>query len=305
MKTIAILHSLGEGKRRPFSEGKMNKAYADFLERGRVCDVKFVLSDYRWYSKGFVSKCWVFESGWKLNGKTGVDLIYDKFHTDSKTIRLKKSMEKKPGLVNRVGLEILAKDKLKTYRTFPDIVPRCFLVNNQKEYKKALSKIKADKVVIKPLMGEGGEGICIVNKNKNIRIPKNTLVQEFIDSSNGIKGLVKGVHDIRVIVINGRIVQCYIRKPRKGLISNIALGGRMIFVPNSRIPRKVLGMKRVIERKLSIFHPRIYTADFLFDGNQRPWLIELNTKPGIYPYGGHPKYEHILFDHIIKALRKT
>jgi len=58
-------------------------------------------------------------------------------------------------------------------------------------------------------VGSGGEEILIKDKNElikeKINFDRDYILQEFIDTSKGIKGLVSGVHDLRVVLLNEKI----------------------------------------------------------------------------------------------------
>jgi len=65
------------------------------------------------------------------------------------------------------------------------------------------------------------------------------IVQQFVDSGSGIEKLnIEGVHDLRVVVVDGKPVLSYIRQPESGYIANVAQGGTMEFVKLKMCPKK-------------------------------------------------------------------
>ena len=93
-----------------------------------------------------------------------------------------------------------------------------------------------------------------------------------------------GVYDIRVVLSQGKIIDSYIRASRKKsiLMSNVALGGKEIFIHKDQIPKEAMKDLDLIEKKFKHYKSRLYTADFVIDKNGKVWLIELNDKPGIF-----------------------
>ena len=190
--------------------------------------------------------------------------------------RLRKKLKREVKVLNDPFIEDVCNDKYLTYLFLKRYVPTT--VASIKE----IGKIKSDFIVVKPRFGAGGRSVRIRKRNSVKALQKDFLLQEFVDTSSGVEGLVKGVHDLRLVILNGRTLDFYARKPRKGLISNISLGGR--FVKVDRIPASAKRMGRYVDKKLRKFYPRLYSVDLLFDKNQRPWICELNAHPGLDVY---------------------
>ena len=93
-------------------------------------------------------------------------------------------------------------------------------------------------VVLKPLSESGGKNVRIAKKRSafpKIKIGQDYIVQEFIDSSKGIPGLTEGAHDLRVVLVNEKIIYSHIRKPKTNcLLANVALGGTISPVPSKK-----------------------------------------------------------------------
>lgn len=86
-------------------------------------------------------------------------------------------------------------------------MPRTYWVGQKANLGKVLPKIKTDWVVLKPFNGLKGIGVFIGPKEraKNFSFSRkysSYIAQDFIESAGGIKGLVNGRYDLRVVVIN-------------------------------------------------------------------------------------------------------
>lgn len=51
------------------------------------------------------------------------------------------------------------------------------------------------------------------------------------------------------------------------------------------------------------YQPAIFSVDFMFDKEMKPWIVELNSKPGTYY--NHPEKDEELEKKKIKNLLKT
>ncbi|MCK4521758.1 MAG: ATP-grasp domain-containing protein [Nanoarchaeota archaeon] len=212
-----------------------------------------------------------------------LDFVFDRSLLNKDTLKIKERIQNELPMLNNLFLSKLCWDKYATYKKFRKLMPKTYLVNNKDEAMKVIDNIKSDKIVIKPRDGLAGKGVIVINKKnllKNINIHGDTLVQEFVDSSNGIKELgIKGVHDLRIVTLSAKIDHAYVRKPKKGLVSNIARGGSVTHVNLSRIPSTALSIIKKVDKEMSKFGPRFYTVDMAFNNRNKPILIELESIP--------------------------
>ena len=302
-------------KTTPFNDAKLNKAYALFARKGKAHGLNVFLAFYNEYSKGTLRKAWFYDRGWKKIKDVEIDFVYSRFNRavfkDHKKYKRAENFKYKIiesiGMINHPELEEFCWDKSMIHDIFPEFTPKTFLVNSRRGLNVVLPAIKSEKVVIKPRYGTLGGKVLITDK-KHIpkKIDKNTIIQEFIDTSNGIKGLVKSYHDLRVIIINGKIDHAHIRVPKKGLLTaNMANGGKKIFITNGQIPKKIVKIVKKVDRLLKRYKPRIYSIDFLFDEKQIPFIVECNSSPVIqrYAYGKFAKPE--FYDSILKTIKKN
>jgi len=205
--------------------------------------------------------------------------------------------------INKKELDYFCWDKFKTAKKFKKFCPKTYLVKDIHDLKKAFSKIKG-KVVLKPRFGVQGIGAVVLNKFKKIKIKEEMVAQEFIDTSNGIPELkIKGVHDLRVILLNGKIEHSYVRLAEKGdFRSNCAKGGHKIFV--KKIPKAVIPIINKVNKKFKKFIPRLHTVDVIFDENGKVYLMELESQLGTYYYKGKEKLRRDYYSNVFKAIQK-
>lgn len=112
---------------------------------------------------------------------------------------------------------------------FPKLIPPTIITRSRKEVEEFLKKYT--KCVIKPLYGNGGEGIFFLNKfDKNY----NQIIESFLSKSNEpfivqnfLPEIKKG--DKRIILVKGDPVGVIKRIPKKNEIrSNIHVGGKCV-----------------------------------------------------------------------------
>lgn len=274
----------------PFG-GERSKDFAHYTELGREYGLKIFLANYKWYKNGALEKAFYWSGEkWEKVENIKLEGVYDKFKFDEETRELKKIIAEEVGILNETELEELCKDKLDTYKTFPEHVPETRKAT-QKNFDYMLEEY--GKVVYKPRYGFAGEGVQILDSKEQFQEPENPgnyILQAFIET-NGMPELgVEGPHDLRTIVIGGEIQNGnYVRVPDEGLISNISRGGDQVYVDRDELPEKVVEIIEDMKSKFDRFQPAIFSVDFMLDKEGRPWIVELNSKPGTYYH--HPVKE--------------
>lgn len=290
-KTIVIL--IGKSnwdKERPFLKDIYRESYEYLINLSFKRGVKLVVCSYSWFS----SEKGVFEKGWFFNGNEWLreynirpELIYDKLRVNEESHLFKKNISSNIPIVNDPDFTFLVNNKLYTSMLFPEYLKKCFLVADKLEAVEAAKKIKGKNAVLKPLVGSGGQGVVIIPKNEvkndDLKVEEQLLCQEFIDSSDGIDGLTDGLHDLRLIFINDKLIYSYLRIPKEGaLLANVSKGGTMEIVKKKDLPKSVYPLIKKIQKRFEVYSKKIYTIDIMFDQDQRPWIVELNTMPGLY-----------------------
>jgi glutathione synthase/RimK-type ligase-like ATP-grasp enzyme len=309
MRSVGILFGdkILQWKEHPFSKKRTNQAYQLLSKIGKDKEIRFLISDFKQLDGKKLKKAWVYEEVWQLVEDREISLILDRSETNFKNDEKKEEVNKKVRIVNNPGFNKLCWDKVQTYDYFSELVPRTFAVNNDDEVKEALPMIGTKTVVLKPRYGIMGKDVQFLKKRKIKDVKKNYIVQEFIDSSGGIKELdIEGVHDLRIIIINGEIHHSYVRIAEKGsLFANCAKGGKKVFLEKEKIPKEALEIVKQVDSKLEKYLPRIYSIDFVYDKDGKIWVAELESIPGFAYYDNAEETRKDFLNKMVDVLKET
>ena len=270
------------GSRKPLGE-KASNTYEFFSKIAQKQGIELLIANYREYQNGSVKKSWVWEEGsWKKRKNEEIDLVFDKFKLNDETLKLKKQIKEDVGILNHPKLDELCKDKLKSYQKFSEYTPETRKASRE-NVKEMIDKYGA--AVIKPRYSFGGKGVkkleSIEEYDEDIET-EEYVVQRYINSSEGIDGLVDGSHDLRAIISDGEIRIAYLRYNQDGFVSNVAAGGDKEKVDLDEFPEKGRELVETVKDKIqSDFSASNYSVDLFSDQENRPWIIELNSKPGM------------------------
>jgi glutathione synthase/RimK-type ligase-like ATP-grasp enzyme len=233
----------------------------------------------------------IFEGAWKFNGERfdvvktpiRIDLVFDR----SAGIKFPPVGDTSVAWVNELDFKTLARDKWAAYGVIGEYMPQTFLLENEGEIPQALPKIKTDLVVFKPFNGLKGIGIFIGPKDvaANFRFGekhKRYIAQEFVETGSGIPGIAKGRHDLRIVVVNGKVVWCHVREPvGESLLANAAQGGNLTEVDYAKVPESVKEIAEKISKLfLEKFDNPIYSLDFGINRDRTPKIFEINDQMG-------------------------
>lgn len=217
----------------------------------------------------------------KLKHTIVADVAYDR-STKTSFPAINNETDRK--VVNCNKFKMFCDNKWEFYKRFKKYCPETHLAPDTESLKKVLSRLHDNKIfVAKPFNGMRGNGIIIGKKNKieklNITIPY--LIQEFKNTRNGIPGITKGIHDFRVVIVNGKPVWTTVRKPApRKLLANVAQGGSIQEIPISKIPKSVLPIINHLTKSFKkSFHNPLFSIDFGFE-NGKPFIFEINDQIG-------------------------
>jgi len=293
MKNLVIVY-FGDDWHRdiPIKSDLTREAIKGWMKMGEDIGVAVYRASISWYDKekNIFTKAWTFRNGnWlKIENPVTPDLIYDKVASshDYELFNLKKEIARKVRIFNDPQFRAIAGNKVSQYVLFGEFMPKSFISNNEKELKESIRKIKSSKVVIKPLYGCGGDGIIIDEKEKVFEYEYifPVLVQEFIVSEKGIPGFSKKdeISDLRMVFNHHKLTYALSRIAKPGsLFTNLHQGASGVMVPEEAIPESVKKIVKKIIRRLKVFPKAQYSLDFMFDNNGKPYLVELNTTPGM------------------------
>lgn len=222
----------------------------------------------------------------------------EKFEVFDKTIKADAVLDRSGGTAfppSRIGTKVLDNRKFKLicwnkilmYKYLNGFSPSSYGVKNLGEMKKNLKFFKENQLaVLKPARGLKGRDVQINYPSKLLQIKdidysKDWVLQKFVDTSGGIKGLTKGKHDLRIVVVNGEIVFSHVRQPLPTCnIANVAQGGSIKEIPINKIPKRIIKKAKKLQKKIDAdFDKPLYSMDFGVQ-DEKPFIFEINDTIG-------------------------
>jgi hypothetical protein len=248
-----------------------------------------------------------FKGYWEFDGTTfarreeaiDLDLVYDKgyFVGDGRT-----------KLLNDPEMNRICTDKRATIAMFPDLSPTTVEAADRAALERVLSGWETPMAVAKPVDGAEAKGVVIGSPADVLAADHEfpVIVQQYVDTSGGIPGILDGVGDLRTILVDGEVALTYARKAKEGtLISNVSKGGTEIEVLPERRPGEALDIAFAIDKAFApLSKHRVFCVDCARDASGRWYVIELNSKPGlsVRDYGAtYPHYQDLLMDALVSA----
>lgn len=248
-----------------------------------------------------------FEGYWEFDGATfarndgviDLDLIYDKgyFVGDAGS-----------KLLNDEEMNRICVDKRATVELFPAFSPKTVEAKDRAALETILSDWPSPMAVAKPVDGAEAKGVAIGSPAEVLAADHAfpVIVQQYVDTSGGIPGIIDGVGDLRIIMIDGEVALTYARKAREGsLISNVSKGGKEIEVLPEHRPEDALKIAFAVDEVFkSMSAHRVFCVDCARDADGKWYVIELNSKPGLSTrgYGAtYPRYQDLLMDALVSA----
>jgi glutathione synthase/RimK-type ligase-like ATP-grasp enzyme len=244
----------------------------------------YVLTRKTYLGKSIFNGAWLFENGEfkQVFDKVKIDIVYDR--TGGVNFPPK---EDDLNVFNNREFKILCWDKWMAYQEIGEYMPKTYWIGDKSGLKEQIKKIKTDWLVLKPFNGLKGIGIFIGPKEEAVNFqflgkkPKY-IVQEFLDTSRGIPKITNGLHDLRVAVVNGKVVWCHVRVPIEGTFkSNAAQGGNLTEVDYDKVPESV---KKIVNDVIPKFSKKYnnpsYSLDFGIGRDGIPKIFEINDQIG-------------------------
>ena len=314
MKKVMILFGKSDWeKSKPFSNKDYMYSYEYFYDICKTGGIQMYRASYEWYDykKHIFKHAWVFEGKggkWKKVNNIKPDLVYDKTKARMEVYYKKELIGKNYPFINDLTFTQLIDDKFTVSLLFEKWCKKNWLVKNKEDLKRFIPKIKTSLLVLKPLIESGGKGIQILNKEtafKKATIDRPYLLQEFIDSSAGVPGVSQKMHDLRLVFVNDKLIYSYIREPQEGsFLANLAQGGSLKIIPEDKLPKTLFPIIQHANEIFATFEPRVYSIDFMFDEKKRPWIVELNSMPGLFFTPEEKPYMLKMYAELLVAFKK-
>jgi|APSaa5957512622_1039677.scaffolds.fasta_scaffold00001_202 glutathione synthase/RimK-type ligase-like ATP-grasp enzyme len=267
---------------------------------------------------GLFQSFWTFDKKWiKHECQAYSETLFDKFSptTDKQKNRLRLlTASKSITTFSNRKMKTLFQNKLYTYKEFKKIaIPSVEITSSSlediKEAKVKLDSILqdhensedfSDKYILKDNLGAGGFKIYKIDfaksgfekiiehykENQKEKSSTSFVLQPFINCEKGfVFNEYNGFIDLRIILMNNKILQTYIRVAKKGNFKcNEHQGGNLVYMPNGIIPWNVLkAIKRIkskLDEKMNLEHS-LYALDFIKSNNGNLYFMEGNSGPGI------------------------
>ena len=276
---LIVLFKEGGLNSYPFNIPVYRESYKDLCKLvARYFSIYIVrgLSHYR--GRGIFEGCFHYERG---------KLKYNPRRVKASVVFNKGDMMSNGGrdwtVVNKGGLMRVANQKNVTHQVFARWMKSAYRVTTKSGCQRALQKVRGAMAVFKPVEGKEGEGVVISEKGSLLkRLNRyNGLIEEFIDTSGGFAKHHFAAHDLRMTMMDGVIVETYLRTPPAGsLVANVARGGSIHMLTPQSLPRSARQLARKVDRMLARYHHRVYSVDVGYEG-KRPYIIEINGEPGL------------------------
>ncbi len=313
MKKVLILFGKSDwANAKPFMNTEYQYSYEYFYSLCRKNGIQMYRASYQWYDeeKHLFKYAWKYteEDGhWQKVESVSPDLVYDKTKASLDAYSKKLVINEHYPFINDLNFTRVIDDKFITSLIFSEWSKKNWFVKSEAELRCILPELKTEKIVVKPVSESGGNGVCIIKKSEiaTLDFSNEKIVQEFIDSSNGIPGLIGSTHDLRLVFVGKKIIYAYIREPKDGcFLANLAQGGTLTIVPIENLPRSLDPILKKVHEELSSFTDRIFAVDFMFDENFRPWIVEFNSMPGLYFTETEKPYMMEMYQELLEVFQR-
>lgn len=284
-----------------------NQSYEYFLKYCKKVGIRAAFaSTVDITSDGIFTDVWVYEKKWKrLRQQVDAKIVFDKFsHMNTFNKKYDAKLKKNPHGVryfHNPFIREIFDNKLKTHAIFSQItIPTTEIdVQSSRTIADSIDALHAQirqhknaddfgkSFVLKDQYGAGGMHVYKVKKAAELlKIGLEDalisyVLQPFIIANGFAFQNHPGSIDLRVIICNGKITDCYIRIAKKGEFrANASCGGEVEYIDTKKIPREVRKMTTLINSMLPI-QDGFYALDFMKSSAGHLYFIEGNSTPGL------------------------
>ncbi len=214
-------------------------------------------------------------------------------------------------ITNTPAFKKFCASKQDMYEYLREFSPLAIPVATEAEYLSAVERIPTDTVVFKPNTGTNGTGVRIfekseaaLNEEMKTDIAKGALVQEFVDTKNGMPSICDSYHDLRLVTINEKIALTHVRIPEPGSrIASYQRGATIRELSVRTLPKEIISFYEAVHKKIIARFPKpMYSMDIGITASG-PRLFELNGHTA-FPWPGFDcrnSFIEILVAHIENA----
>lgn len=286
---------------------RSNASYEYFLKYCKSVGLKAAFSTTTDITgPGLFSSYWIFTNKWQRVLKSAhTSFIFDKFsatdHRNTGAAKLLLSAKKPVRLFHRQEIRTIFDNKLNTHNHFPtQTIPTVAIsLHSQSAVTRAKQHLRntiaahknpndfSKTFMVKDQFGSGGANIYKVNNNKNLTQLYNNhrdinfILQPFIETSESRFENFVGRIDTRVMLLNGKIVQSFIRIAKPGEYrANAYRGGTLIYIPLDRVPEPVVHLAMDMKKILTV-KDTLFALDFIRSNAGNYYLVEGNSMPGL------------------------
>lgn len=313
MKKVLILFGKGDWeKSEPFTNAEYRRSYEYFYTFCKQNNIRMYRASYQWYdyANHIFKHAWIYEGkrgGWKRVFNIKPDLVYDKTKSGSAAYQVKEYISESYSFINDLNFTKIIDNKFVTSLIFPQWSKKNWFVKTRADIRKLLPELRSAKIVIKPISESGGKGVHIIDKEDlaDLEFFGENIVQEFIDSSGGIPGISDKAHDLRLVFAGDKLVYAYIREPKEGsFLANVSQGGLLTLVPIEKIPPSLDPIIQTVNDTFRSFSNRIFSIDIMFDEYLNPWIVELNSMPGLFFTAEEKPYMLKLYRELVRMFTR-
>lgn len=256
---------------------------------------------------------WVFEKNWKRKlFSVRPRMVFDKFLPVSRLSKQKRVMLERghPTLFFTKNKDSrLFTDKLAIFRFFPRLGIPTVVVSKPTKQGLLQAKRKLDRLllryekrdsfgksyVLKDRLGLEGLWVFKIDFQKKLdsilqklrkdhaQNPERLFVlQPFVLFNHSrLLGKQSGHTDLRVLCLDKKIVQAYVRTAKKGdFRCNVSQGGTIRYLNVKHLPAQIKQL--VVRLANDCFRQPFFSLDFIQGNSGRLFLVEANASPGLY-----------------------